>query len=236
MVTLYRGLAVPEVEAKRIEQKILSEGVSGTEGNWQFHVPDILHVRASLEALFRMPDLTRDHLPEDTTFRGFCACGGATGAAYYALRHNFTKKNDYPLVIEFTASIDDIYVDGRDFLYPAFQLWDRHFTNNQDWQSAVLCDLFGPSISRYFDTACQSAHQPYRIAMCDLATFDSEVAWGHVHNERVIAGRYGTMFTSAFFVKAPVTANRITRVYVPEDCGDGMADISLPDFLNGVGA
>ena len=45
------------------------------------------------------------------------------GAAYYAARHNLSlEKADYPITIEFTVPIDEVYVD---FLCAAFQLWDR---------------------------------------------------------------------------------------------------------------
>jgi hypothetical protein len=128
-----------------------------------------------LEFLFHKPDLSRDDVLANSQFRAFCACGTAAGAEYYARQHNRTLKENHPLVIEFTSSIDDIYVDSRDFLCTAFQFWDRESSAYRAWQSAVLSRLFGPGILRYFD-ACQSTDQTRRIAMCNLAAFDPDVA------------------------------------------------------------
>ncbi len=186
IVTLYRGLAIPKGDARRTESRIRSEGISGIDGQWEFPFPDIPHVRASLEPLFHKPDLTRDHVLANSHFSAFCACGTEAGAAYYALRHNRTASQNHPLVIEFTVSIDNICVDPRDFLCTAFQFWDRQSSSHRAWQSTVLCQLFGPAISRYFD-ACQATDQARRIAMCNLAGFDPAVTLSHLQNQRVIA-------------------------------------------------
>jgi len=118
-VTLYRGLAIPKGDARRTEGRIRSGGMSGTEGQWQFPVPDI---------------------------------------------------------------------------------------------------------------------QARRIAMCNLAGFDPAVALSHLQNQRVIGGRYRTKFASAFFVKAPVSSNQISRVYAPVNQGGPSVYISLDNFINGVDA
>lgn len=46
-------------------------------------------------------------------------------ALYYAFVHNRKEENTEPLLIEFEASITDVWIDGRDFLYTVFGLWDR---------------------------------------------------------------------------------------------------------------
>jgi hypothetical protein len=157
-------------------------------------------------------------------------------AAYYALHHNFSAgRDDHPIAIEFTATIDDVYVDPRDFLCTAFQLWDRESQRYREWQSQVLSDLFGRAILRYFAAACRSTNQAYRIAMCNLAALDPKVVEAHFANTKVIVGRYNTRFMSAFFVKAPVHSSRISRLYVP-GYEEAAVDISLQDFLQGRGA
>jgi len=230
-VTLYRGLAVPKADAKATGKRILSEGMLGREGRWQIILPDISHVRASLEALFCKPDLTRNDVLVNSQFRALCASGTAAGAAYYAIRHNHTEREDHPLVVEFTVSIDDICVDPRDFLCSAFQFWDRQSNGHRAWQSEILCQLFGPRILRYFE-ACQSTDQVLRIAMCNLAACDPEVVLGHLRNRRVIVGRYRTEFASAFLVKPPVSSDQISRIYEPVYRGQALY-VSLDEFLKG---
>jgi hypothetical protein len=140
------------------------------------------------------------------------------------------EKADHPITIEFTVPIDEVYVD---FLCAAFQLWDRESESHREWQSEVLCGLFGSRILRYFAATCGSSNQAYRIAMCNLAAFDPGVVEGHITNTKVIAGRYNTRFTSAFFVKAPVPPNRIRRIYTPRYEEEPAAYISLLDFFRG---
>jgi len=69
--------------------------------------------------------------------------------------------------------------------------------------------------------------------MCNLAALDPGVVEGHITNTIVIVGRYNTRFSSAFFVKAPVSPNRICRVYTPDCEDDAAVDINLQDFLCG---
>ena len=236
-VTLHRGIAVARGEAERVSATIRTEGLLGTEGKLGFIVPDIVEVRSRLHTLFAKPDLTYDDIFAATPFDGICACGTPAGAAYYATRHNFSPEDaDQPIAIEFTAPIDEVYVDSRDFLCAAFQFWDRESETHREWQSKVLGDLFGASILRYFAAACRSPKQTYRIAMCNLAAFDPEVVESHIANRKVIAGRYNTRFSSAFFVKAPIQCNRISRVYTPHYQEDTTIDISLQDFIRGHGA
>lgn len=230
MATLYRGLAVSSEDATQVEQRIWSGGMSGTEGQWRLRVPDISQVRASLESLFSRPDLSCDHVLMNSQSAALCACGTAAGAAHYALRHNRTAVHSYPLVVEFTVSIDDICVDPRDFLCTGFQFWDRRSSDRRAEQSAILSLLFGAQIPRYFD-ACQSTDQGRRIAMCNLASFDREVALAHLQNKRIIGGRHGTRFASAFLVKAPVTSGQISRVYRPRDEGEQITSIRLDELI-----
>lgn len=233
-LTLYRGIAVAEKEAARVVASIWKNGMPGSKGTWKFMIPNIVDVRARLEKLFSKADLTDDDIFSITPFRGLCACGTPSGAAYYALCHNFSAyRNNHAIAIEFTADMDEVYVDPRDFLCTAFQLWDRKSERNRERQMDVLCQLFGPAIKRYFAAACQSKDQRYRIGICNLAVFDREVISGHISNDSVIAGRNGTRFCSAFFVKAPVSAAQVKRVYTPTMGKVPTNTISLEDFLKG---
>jgi hypothetical protein len=103
-----------------------------------------------------------------------------------------------------------LVVDGRDFLYTAFQLSDAARAR------AVLERLFGPAILRYADRAW-GVDGDERIALCDLAVQDNAVVLAHADNKTVVAGRYEIGFRSAFLVRTPVPAVRIVEVRVVED-------------------
>lgn len=139
----------------------------------------------------------------------FCACGEPEGALYYACHHNCYKENDTPILIEFEALLDDVVVDGNDFLYTLFQL------GNPPVARPIAESIFGAAILQYIDRAWLSEDRE-RIAICDLAVQDEAVIKAHSRNEIVIAGRHGTHFRSAFLVKAPVSSDRITNVRLPD--------------------
>lgn len=237
ILSLYRGIAVPSARAGSVFSNISSRGLYGNEGKWAFVVPDVARVRKQLDVLFTRPGLTREDLFQNTPFPGICACGSPIGAEYYAARHNYSPdKNDHPIVIEFDAPLDKVYVDPRDFLCTAFQFWDRDSVDQRAFQAGFLSELFGQRILRYFDSACRVTDQTHRIAMCNLAAFDPEVVLAHYSNRKVIRGRYGTLFTSSFFVQGPVSPERISRLYTVEQYNPPRADVSLDGFLGRVGA
>lgn len=230
--TFFRGIAVRSEEAERIIGNIRNHGMSGSEGHWQLSVPDPEIVRENLDTFFAMENLSRDDMSASTACRVICACGRSDDASYYATRHNASPEHDQPLVIELIAELEEICVDGRDFLYTAFQLWDSESDAFQEWQASVLRDLFGTAVDRYFAAVLRSKKQGYRIAMADLASVDPHVVQAHYENDSAILGRYGTRFCSAFFVKTPVSAERVKRVYVPAPA-DRPAGIALEEFLAG---
>lgn len=212
-LTLHRGIAVPSSEAKDVIAKVRSTGLLGNEGGWKFSVPIVRKVRDELERLFARPGLTADEIFGEAIAPGICACGSSLGAQYYAARHNSNENDDYPMVIAFEAPLDRTYVDPRDFLCTVFQMWDRNPETERAYVAVRLEELFGAAVLRYFDSAAAVSDQAYRIAMCNLASFDVGVVLAHYSNQKVIGGRYGTLFDSAFFVQGPVEANWIRDVY-----------------------
>lgn len=78
----------------------------------------------------------------------------------------------------------------------------------RDVVAGWLLELFGPAIGRYFDAASGVTDQTFRIAMCNLASFDGDVVLAHHSNRRIIGGRHPTHFKSAFFVQTPVVLSR----------------------------
>jgi hypothetical protein len=126
---------------------------------------------------------------------------------FYACRKNVTAVNKTSLLITFEADISDTIVDGRDFLYTAFQL------GNSERTRATVERLYGSAIVRYADRAwATDPHDDQRISICDLAVQDDEVIRAHARNATVIGGRYNTEFCSAFMVRMPIPNDRLVSV------------------------
>jgi hypothetical protein len=247
-IRLYRGIAVERSNLEATIDSIANTGISGEEGKqWRFEIPDISQVRqicnldpASFQRLVNtIDDSSGERILEmifgNTPFRGVCACGDELGGRYYALAHNRTRSRTESLLIIFTANVNDVYVDPRDFLCTAFQLWDRDTKSAEYRQRAVLRELYGPQILKYFDIARLSSSQRFRIAMCNLASFDAQVCLGHYNNEKVIKGRHRTTFCSAFIVKCPIKPSQILECIHLEDevWREPNIDVQLTDFLSG---
>jgi hypothetical protein len=232
MLTFYRGIAVARDKAEADVASIRSGGMRGDEGRWQFSLEAL---RDRTEALFQKEDLsTTDTQGADSSpYKAICACGDELGASYYALVHNVCMDSDErSYVIEFAAPADHVSIDGRDFLYTCFQLWDRESTDYYDAQCKALDHLFGSAILRYFQKAARSQDQQFRIAMCDLACQDPDVIRAHIKNTITIEGRYQVVFRSAFFVRVPIEASQILDIR-PAKQHKYTAGITLDQFLKG---
>ncbi len=199
----FRGIAVSSDAIKNAIKDIRSVGLLGTEGKWRMEFPRT----GSIDDLYSKTDLsTKDTRVRQQDELAVCACGELCGAAYYALKHNRTKEEDIPLILEFEASEKSVAVDGRDFLYTAFQ------DGNPIRARPVLQTAFGEAVLRYADLAWKQKSQDKRIALCDLAVRDPAVIRAHYDNKRVLSGRYGTVFRNAFLVKAPIPVSALICV------------------------
>lgn len=231
-LTLFRGIAVARERATDVVASIHSAGIRGDEGWWHFGVED---VRDRISTLFHKEDLstTDTRHPDLNSYKSICACGDELGASYYALIHNRHREVDEAsYVVKFTAPLESVSVDGRDFLYTCFQLWDRHSADNYEMQGKALARLFGPAILKYFVKAASSQEQQLRIAMCELACQDQEIVLAHAKNLHVIRGRYGVVFRSAFFVRVPIEPSQIVDVRLAREQEFNPA-AALDDFLKG---
>lgn len=198
--------------------RIRENGLRIGDGKWTIVVPDLkedFHEPISWKALLDKKDLSR----KDTMFREvptICACADADSASYYACVHNRTKEHDTPILIEFGAPRDYVWVDGRDFLYTVFQLWDRK--SSSDVQKAhvkrVIVQAFGNGILRYLERTLEEGNPDIRLALCDLAINDNAVIEDHSRNKLWLKGRYGTIFRNAFSVRDPVPKSSIADVRV----------------------
>jgi hypothetical protein len=229
-LTLYRGLQVPADDADSIAEAIRSKGFVGDEGAYPVNVPNIEALRGELDALYTKPESVPSNLLHSGPFRGTYAGGAVETAEHYALHHGHPA-GKVPLVVEFVAPISNIFVDGRDFLYTAFQLWDRDGVAGSAKQRDLLAALFGNQVLRYFDAAAESDETLRRIALCHLAAFDPEVVVSHHRNRAVISGRYKTRFASAFVVECPVPAVNVVSVQSPGHVPIQTPDVTLDMFL-----
>lgn len=225
VLKLYRGISVSSENVEQVMTRIRSEGLKQShELLWNSYILDI---RRNLAEYLNRPDLstsqTRFYRPvqgityesvwqRDLPFPFVFACGDKTGAACFANTRNRTKNNDFPLVIEFLAPVENVFVDGKDFLYSAFINGPR-----QGMRDNIL-RCFGIEISEYLDRAWSSEEIEHRIALCDLAVQDLEIVTSHYQNRVPIGGRHGTVFRSAFMVRLPIEPHRILSTYRASSC------------------
>ena len=234
---LYRGIAVKCNKANEIISKIKSHGLRGDEGFWKFIG---WRLRGHIDRLFDKQNLTTKDTREGYPEFPAIAFADELGAYYYALHHNY-RPGYIPLVIKIHLDVRKryVYVDGRDFLYTVFGLWDKRnlakmYEVKKVYQivSDVLRKVYGEKVLRYFQKASQSKDSNYRIAVCDLAVHDLEVLLAHFSSEIVIKGRYGVTFRASFFVEAPIGPEEIIEVFKPDPRKfDFTPDINLYEWL-----
>lgn len=229
MLTLYRGIIVPLNAKDAVSRAISTQGITGGEGFWNFTK---VAPSASPRTLLTKPDLTLQDTRVDQKTAVVCCCGDYEGAAFYATRS--IKMGEVGLVIEVQSSKSEVYIDGRDFLYTAFQLWDRTTNTAFSRQAEWLKRIFGGAVVEYFERTAHTTDQQTRIALCDLACHDADVIEAHRSNRYVLGGRYNTVFRSAFFVTAPIAPKQIRPItIVPSGWTAPTPDIDLRDFLEG---
>ncbi|HFL1971302.1 TPA: hypothetical protein ACG3C3_000629 [Stenotrophomonas maltophilia] len=233
IVELYRGIAVPEAAAKSVIRKILQEGIDGSEGQWNFRVPDDVP-----KIQMRAPEELEDSLAFESVWQtssvaGVCVSGTWDGAAYYACKHNQSAREGRktPIVVTITTSIDQMYVDCRDFLMPAFQYFDRQSDSKIAIQLDVLESIFGVAVVKYFERCCNTNDQQERIRLGNMAAFDRDVVRHHLKNQVSLEGRYGATFSSAFFVSVPHID--VVDAEVPAPWLPPASLYSINDFFSG---
>ncbi|MDC0066866.1 hypothetical protein OAK16_04635 [Verrucomicrobia bacterium] len=227
MLTFYRGITVNPEDEGRVRENIFTNGLR-VEDSRSWKGFECVKLQSKVKNLLYKEDLTprdtrnaiieseleSDSLKKSQAYLSICASGCKLGASYYALKHNYNRRANLtsPLLISFKAPVEDLQIDGRDFLYSVFQ---RSSTLKDIEQ---LEELFGPKVRLYFDLAASTPqeNQDRKIALCDLAIQDKQVIRDHKKNKTTINGRYGVIFKSAFLVRAPIPAQRIVSVDRPK--------------------
>ena len=230
-LTLFRGIAVPSARAAVDMQDLTLHGMDGKRGQSEYSGPIPHNVREQIDELFARPNLRAEDFMKERAKWAIAACGSEIGGEYYAAKHNLYRDDDYPIVVEFQASLERIYVDSRDFLCPVIQGWDLNKYTKRDIVASHLEQLYGPAILRYFEAAAETKDTRRRIAMCNLACFDVDVILAHHKNRRVIGGRYDTRFESAFFVQAPIEASAISQVRTVSNFEEPRPAVTLGDLI-----
>lgn len=135
------------------------------------------------------------------------ACASYEDAARYALRNE-----GLPAVIAIELPFEEVAIDGKDLLYTVFQLWDRSQKHHLPQVREILNTVFGTATVKWFDLAASESAQAARIGLCDLAVHDLSAIQAHHANEIPLAGRYNTLFRSAFDLPTKVDAAAILSV------------------------
>ena len=190
---LFRGLAVPSARVEVVAADIEATGLAADRG----------HSRIIWDPPWE------EAMPGQEEPLAVCACGDFDGAAYYASEHNRSGVNDTPLVVEFESDAAGVAIDGRDFLYPVFQVGSDARTRD------FVGRAFGRHALTYLDEAWRTKDQRRRIDLCREARHDARVVRAHHANGLVLGGRYRTRFRSAFLVKAPVPAAFVKDIHRP---------------------
>lgn len=221
---LFRGIAVPKDQLESVISDIQFNGIiDGAKAFWQTRQEK--HFR-NLNTLHLKPNLSiKDTRPKNEHTNAVCACGDNDGALYQATKHNLYGDNNTPIIIEIDIDKSLLSIDGKDFLYTAFQGSDPVKAR------PILEKCFGSAILKYANRAWSSNNQSFRIAQCDLAIQDIEVIEAHHASKTVIAGRAKTIFRNAFTIKLSILPASILSVCSP----NMLSPIPHPDiYLNNI--
>jgi hypothetical protein len=199
---LYRGITVSEIEVESIIEDIKTNGLYQKE-NQQWRGFIWKNIKKEINKLYEKEDLTRADTSPVSIWIGnktkkayknwqeapnseeggyaqyiegensICFADNM-GAKYYATQHNITKEKKIPLLITLDLEIDNIAIDGRDFLYSFFSCIDPKDLRKTKRQTEKLKSIFGEKIEKYVEKLI--AHpKSEKFAICDLLTCDDEI-------------------------------------------------------------
>ena len=225
-ITLYRGITLTEGDVDRVLKDIRFNGLYITKDNfWRGFI--LKNLKNELKNLFDNPKLSRKETEasskwikttngshrEYTEGDTYICFADKSGAEYYALKHNITKEKTVPILIKASIEIENIMIDGRDFLYTVFGNMNPKDIAKVNRQIKVLKNIYGEKIEMYIQKIINHPDSE-KYAVCDLVVSDNDIIKHHSKNEIVIGGRNGTLFQSAFMIKIPVLPSLIESVEV----------------------
>ncbi len=204
---------MPPAEVDHVMAEIKNQGLRKVDGMvWGSQMASPSAVRNRVAELMASPSTIRDRISEMHTEHLLCACGDEFGATHYAVARSPKGDTSRGLLISFSASMNELAIDGKDFLYTVFQLWDRDRKHHRELFRELLEMIFGKGILKYFDLASETDETNERVGICDLACIDLDVIRDHLQNKILINGRYNTRFCSAVQTQEPVPSAQIISV------------------------
>jgi hypothetical protein len=120
---MYRGIALDQQMANTDRAAIRQTGQLAAKSFWNNTMASPAQVRLCSSELARVPNNIRDEITRLPQTPLTYACGDFEGAVRYAMR-----ERGIPVVITFEIALEEVIIDGKDFLYTVFQLWDRDGT------------------------------------------------------------------------------------------------------------
>jgi len=212
-VTLFRGIAVPPANIDHVSAEIWEHGLRKVKGMlWGSQMASPSAVRGRVAELMASPSTIRARIDEMPMGHLICACGDEFGATHYAVGRLPIGDISRGLLITFSAGLNELSIDGKDFLYTIFQFWDRDRKHDRELFRERLAMMFGTGILKYFDLASETDKTIERVGICDLACIDLNVIREHLRNMVLINGRCNTRFCSAVQMQEPVTSAQIISV------------------------
>jgi hypothetical protein len=205
----HRGIALDPQTADDAIDAIRKTGQLAAKAWWNNSMAMPAEVRARTTELVVSPRTVRDEINRLPQVPLTYACCQFDDAARYAWRE---RSRGIPVVVTFETAIENAIIDGKDFLYTVFQLWDRQGRNHLVRVRAILSTLYGSAILRWFDRARGKNDTQERIGFCDLAVHDLSSVKAHYANLSSIEGRFGTVFRSAFALPATVEPPAISSI------------------------
>ena len=209
MATFYRGITLDPAFANADKALIRETGRLNAKALWSGNTRSSpAEVRRLTPYLAATRSKVRESIRALSREPMTYACATFEDAAFYAKR-----SEGLPVVIAIEVPFENVAIDGKDFLYTVFQLWDRSGRRHHQPDVRYILDmLFGPAMVGWFDRAAEEIEQDARIGLCDLAVHDLAAISAHYVNEIAIAGRYNTLFRSAFDLPAKVDPADILAV------------------------
>jgi hypothetical protein len=203
----YRGLNLDNAEIEFIRQQ---GDCNVAVGSWLLK-PLIDHHNLSVDEiekkiLLEPHDIERyNRNSKDNLDLGKYVTGCILGASVYS--HDSSEKQEH-VIVELETNLDNVFIDGRDFLYNAFPKLIKqdniaiNLKNN-------LVDAFGIKIIQYVEMAKQlEKDQHFDVKesdklwrLIDYICLDTDIIQSHWENKGIlIQGRFSTRFFSSFAV------------------------------------
>lgn len=206
MITLYRGISVPKIDESQIREDIMNYGLSKV-GAEISTISEQLANEMLNKKILNFDDLR--HNPMSITHPYTYASADERVGNFYAVRESTEEKTS--LLITFKVNIDDLLIDGRDFLYNIFQ---KNIDNEKEYtlRRNILNLIYGPHILQYYDKTIESSDFKHCVSCADLAIQDKEVIAFHSKNEILIEGRFNVPISSIFHVRLPILSTNIISV------------------------